>query len=460
MIKIYFDWNVLSQIKNGKHSELKEIIFNDDKLFIPFSTSHIGDILSSFKETEEQKEYIKSDLEFISNLTNNKCLVNTNKDIILDFYSPKEIFQQRIDEKESFKDLSINGLLSIFEQDESTKIIGKSFLNLLKALPIQDTFKKAFENPESSEQMEKIFPGLKENPTMEGFFESFSKMALNLNESDTYKEMRKSIQDGIGINRDRIYDTKDPYKIIDNKYQKLGVSPSDYINKSKNSPEWFDTISNEYLMLDMHGYQEDKVNIGKGRKETFKNTTEDAFHSAFASTCNFYVINDNKSYKKTRVIYEKLKINTMVLKPSEFVKYYNNYLNINNQIFNIKVPFEIIKTEKYYEEIMEDAVLRIYFVPFFFFGFFNKIMVLIPNNGNKATVLLSQNKPSNHSVYSMEISRLHNEICDLLGNDIDNLGKIKEEEFKEKEWIGRKWKIDDYAFRLIRINGEFQFYFD
>ena len=24
MIKIYFDWNVLSQIKNGKHSELKQ----------------------------------------------------------------------------------------------------------------------------------------------------------------------------------------------------------------------------------------------------------------------------------------------------------------------------------------------------------------------------------------------------------------------------------------------------
>ena len=69
----------------------------------------------------------------------------------------------------------------------------------------------------------------------------------------------------------------------------------------------------------MHGYQEDNVNTSKGRKETFKNTTEDAFHCAFASTCNFYVINDKKSYKKTKQVYEKLQINTLVFKPEEFV---------------------------------------------------------------------------------------------------------------------------------------------
>ena len=37
--------------------------------------------------------------------------------------------------------------------------------------------------------------------------------------------------------------------------------------KYKNAPEWFNKITNEYLLLDMHGYQEDKVNIKKGRKE-------------------------------------------------------------------------------------------------------------------------------------------------------------------------------------------------
>jgi hypothetical protein len=64
MIKIYFDWNVLSQIKNGNRSELKEIIFDNEKLFIPFSTAHIRDIFSRFEETNIQQEFIESDLDF------------------------------------------------------------------------------------------------------------------------------------------------------------------------------------------------------------------------------------------------------------------------------------------------------------------------------------------------------------------------------------------------------------
>lgn len=460
MIKTYFDWNVLSQIKNGDHTKLKEIILDNEKLFIPFSTSHIGDIFSSFKETNSQREYIESDLNFISELTKNKCLLNTGKDVVLDFYPPKELFKQRIEEKDLFNDLSFDGLMNIFEQDDLTKSIRKSLINLLKSIPLEESLKQAFENPESAEQMSKIFPGLRENLTMEGFFKSFSQMNLNLNESDGYQELRKTVQGGMGIKRDKIFDSKDPYKIIEDKYKKIGASPNEFIDNSKNAPEWFNEITNEYLLLDMHGYQEDKINIKKGRKETFKNTTEDAFHAAFASTCNFYIINDNKSYKKTKLIYEKLGINTIVLKPSEFVEYYQKYLDIKEAILNFRIPFEIIKTAEFYEEVMETGTLRTYCVPFFFFGFFNKIMVLIPNDGNEALILLSQNGPSNHRVYSMEIQHLYKQLCEILGDDIENLGHIKDEEFKKEEWIGRKWKLDEITFRLTRPNGRFQLYFD
>lgn len=460
MIKIYFDWNVLSQIKNGDHKELREIIFDNEKLFIPFSTSHIGDIFSSLKETDTQKDYIESDLNFISELTKDKCLFNTGKDVVLDFYSPKELFEQRIEEKDLYKDISLEGLINIFEQNDLTKGIGKSLINLLKSIPLEESFKQAFENPESAEQMDKMFPGLKENPTMEGFFKSFSKMYINLNESDGYQELRKIVQGGLGINRDKIFDSNNPFKIIDEKYKQIGTSPNQFIDNTKNAPEWFNEITNEYLLLDMHGYQEDKVNIKKGRKETFKNTTEDAFHAAFASICNFYVINDNKSYKKTKLIYEKLGINTIVLKPFEFIEYYQKYLDIKDVILNFIIPFEIIKTADFYEEIMETATLRTYYVPFFFFGFFNKIMVLIPKDGSETLILLSQNGPSNHRVYSMEIQHLYKQLCEILGEDIENLGQIKDEEFKEKEWIGRKWRLDEVTFRLTRTNGHFQLYFD
>ena len=121
MIKVYFDWNVMAQMKDGLHPELKEIVFQNDNLFKPYSTSHINDIFSSFKENNEQAELINKDLEFISSLTHDTFLFNNGKDIIIDFASPKEYYSQLVEEKDQFKDISIEGLFKHLEDDELTR---------------------------------------------------------------------------------------------------------------------------------------------------------------------------------------------------------------------------------------------------------------------------------------------------------------------------------------------------
>ncbi len=460
MIKVYFDWNVISQMKNGDHSELKEIVFNNQKLIKPYSTSHIGDIFSSFKETEKQKELINSDLEFLSKFTENHCLFNDGKEILLDYSSPIELFQQRIEEKDTFKDISLDGLNEIFSQNELTKEIGETYINLLKSISLDEPFKQAFENTESAEQLEKMFPGLKENPTMEGFFQSFNKMNIGLNEDDKYKDLRKIVQNGLGINRDKIFNIEDPYKLIDKEQKNRGFSIDEYIDNSKNAPEWFNKISNEYLLLDMFGYQEDNINVKSGRKETFKNTTEDAFHASFASTCSFYVINDKKSYNKTKKIYEKLSIKTLVLKPEEFVNYYKTYLDIEDINLNMIIPIETIKNSEYYESVEGDGKLRTYYIPYYLFDFFNKILVFIPNDNSNISILLSQNNPDNYKIYLKEIVKLVDDISKLFGSDVENIGSVNEEEFKEEKWKGRKWKQDKITYRLVLNNRYFQLYFD
>ncbi|MBK5215068.1 MAG: hypothetical protein JJE55_15590 [Flavobacteriaceae bacterium] len=460
MIKIYFDWNVLSQIRNGKHNELKDIIWDNEDLFIPFSTSHISDIFSSYNETQKQNDLINEDLEFISHLTKDKCLMNTGTEVLLDFYSPKDLFEQKIQEKDTFTDLSLDGLMKIFEEGEEVAPIASALLNMIKALPVNELFQKAFENPESSTIMEKMFPGLKEEPTMEGFFKSFSKMNANFNESDEYKDFRQMLQSGFGINRDKIFDSKEPYKTIDAVHEKLNINPLEHFDDSKYAPQWFNKITNEYLLLDMHGYQEDKVNIKKGRKETFKNTTEDSFHAAFASTCNIYVINDNKSYKKTRVIYDRLDVNTLVMKPNEFVEHYKNYLKLDSPLSNISLPFEFIQTDHFVESEKEGNIFRTYVFYQFLYNFFNKITLVKRADGGNPLLVLQQHEPSNNTVYSIEVEHLVKTINSLFGSDIENLGEVKLEELQQEIWVGRKWKLDGLILRLIRSNNEFQLYYD
>jgi hypothetical protein len=458
MIKVYLDWNVMAQIKDGNHQELKDILIDNKKLLKPYSTSHISDILSSFKDDEKQKELINQDLEFISKLTNNAFLFNDGKNIILDFALPTEYYQQRLDERDLYKDISIDGLFGRYENDELMGGLMKPYLNLLKQIPLDNIFKETFENPEASQQIETLFPGLKENPTMDGFFKAFGEMYRNLNEDDKYKDLRKIVQSGLGINRDKIFDSNNPYEILQDKYKQISNSNIQSSANDKHAPEWFNEITNEYIRLDMHGYQEDKVNVTKGRKETFKNTTEDAFHAAFASTCNFYVINDKKSYKKTKQVFEKLQINTLVLKPDEFVKYYDDYLDFEDPGLNINIPFALLQNGEYTEQQLEDAILRIYYFPFFLFGFFTKLMLLLPENEEPPILLLSRTKPTNGTTYIMEITRLANEISSLFGEDIQELGEVKEEEFAETNWVGRNWKLGNLNLRLVSTNGHFQLY--
>lgn len=458
MIKIYFDWNVLSQMKNGEFVELKEIIEGNENLLIPFSTAHIGDLSSGFEDTPEQRSYIKSDLDFISSITKNYYLHNIGKGIVIDFCSPQELFRNTISDKDAFNDISIDGLMTHFEDAGIGKLV-EPLMNMLKAIPLDKAFKQAFDNPETSESIEKMFPGLKENQTMGGVFESLSKMNLNLNEGEGYKDLREIVQNGFGINRDKIFDSENPFEAIQESHDKYGISIEQFLPKKKYGPKWFNSICDEYLQLDMHGYQEDKVSIKKRRKETFKNTTEDAFHAAFASTCNFYVINDRRSSKKVKKVYEKLNINTRVFSPEEFMDFYQKFLGNQNPETDIQIIDYVLKSGRSNDVEAKEGLYKIFDLPCFLFGFFNRIVCLFPRDRSKGVSrLLSQNKPTNYFVIPREAELLVQKLIICFGSDINDKGELQEGEFNNDFWEGRKWRFDGLILQLIAINGHVQLY--
>jgi hypothetical protein len=460
MISIYLDWNVVIQMKNGSHPELFEILKTDRFLKL-YSTSHIGDILSSYNGTQEQQELINKDLEFLSELTKDNCLSNDGKEVRLNYYQPKDLFDERINEKDLFTNFSLEKLQATLQGDETIKGLGDAYINSIKSIPLDKSFVDALNNPESAKHLETLFPGLKENPTMEGFFKSFGEMITRMNENEDYKELRKLTQSGLGINRDKIFNSQDPFSIIEKTYKKLNFDPSQYVQKDKYAPDWFDKISNEYLKLDMHGYQEDKINASKGRKETFKNTTDDSFHAAFASLCNFYVSNDSRAYSKTKKVYEKLSLNTLVFKPADFLEYYKTFLFDRPINAEIKIPVTYLSAESFTEESTDEGYIRTYHLPYFVFDFFNKMYVTLDKTKKVNMILMSRFAPTNKKItYQFEIGRLSSKIYQALGNDSDNLGQIKEDEFQAEDWTGRKWDFGDISFRLICPNGHFQLYYD
>ncbi len=330
MIKLYLDWNIMSGMKNGNFPELSAIVLNEQKFFLPYSTSHIGDIFASIKNhSEEEQRLINQDIDFIREITKNQCLFNTGEQVSINTIDPGEILDDRIREAPLFTDFSLDSLFSLINENDPMFGIVSSIKNMLASIPLEDAFKEAFENPESAEMMNKMFPGLKEEPNMNGFFKSFGKMYQNLNEKEDYKLLRDTVQK-IGVNSGHFNDNKNPYKVIQNAYDKLGAvpfNPDPYFDKNKNAPAWFNDLANSYIILDMHGYKADTVKVNDKESNTFKNTTEDASHMAFASLCDIYITNDNKNYYKTQQVYNKFKVRTKVFKPQEFINYFNTELN-------------------------------------------------------------------------------------------------------------------------------------
>lgn len=456
MIRIYLDWNVMAQMKNEQHAELQRILSDQEKFHVIYSTAHIGDIFAGFKDDAAHKKLMNEDLEFITQLTDNWCASTDTDKVVIDHRDPKYLLQERIETAVPLKQLGFGVGIN------NTEILAQlaKGKELLMNMPIHDLLKGAYQGVEGGKFMDKRYPGLRENQTMGGMIEATMAQFKRMNEATEYKEMREMVQHSLGINRDRLFDSEDPIAEIEKTYEKLGRPP--YLEDFSHVPKWYGDILNWYILLDMHGYQEDRVRVDKGRKETFRNTTNDAFHTAFASTCDFYIINDKKALKKSQAVYRKLELNTQVMKPEEFVHHYNEYMFFQNVNDHFYTMINVFKSEPY--EVLEDehSILKSWYFPFFLFDMFTRAHINYDKETRKSLYFLSKHKPTNGKwTFRMEIEKLVKMLNSIFGEDIEKLGEYDpEKEDFTNEWQGRSWNFETVVFRLAFPNGWIQLYMD
>ena len=466
MIKVYIDWNVMSGMKNGNFSELKEIFKNKEKFSLMYSTSHIGDILASNRDDQEQQDIIQQDLDFITSLTDNLCLANNGQEVYFDYMNPRELFEDQYQSNRLTDNLSIDSLFdsSLYNEDDSLNQIVELAKDQLKSIELPQDFKDIYKTPEGAEAMNKLFPGLEDDFSMDGFFKSFGMMFQNLNEKEGMKDLRAIVQN-IGINSGHFNPDKKPFDLIETAYKKKGLTDfrNTYVGQGKNAPLWFDEITNEYILLDLHGFNSDKIKVNDKEKNTFRNTTEDAAHSAFATLSDFYITNDVKNLKKTKAVYEKLEIFTKVLKPDEFVEYYKTYLNFNEISDHLESISNALRQRDLFHMEFEDEKLisLTQFSNYYFFNFFNKIILSLSKVKEiRGGFVLCKDLPSKHfQIAFVDVENLVKTFVENYGVDDNGKGYLRNEEFIEGNWEGRHWSLKVNYIKLTQINYWFQLYF-
>ncbi|ASE61826.1 Uncharacterised protein [Chryseobacterium indologenes] len=459
MIRVYIDWNVMSQMKSGQHSEFFSIISDNEKFLKPYSSSHLGDISASSQELSNM-ENIDSDLDFISNLTQNYCLFHIEGRTIFRNNPPRDLYIQDSNLSQLLDVLGIEPLSdNLDEESRNLQELLNEQITLFKNTPIDKVFQKSFENPETAHLMRSFLPELEGNYTQVGLLTAIFGMIERMNKNTAYKDLRENLQSGADIKRDQIFHSAAPYELIGKAYKKKGILAEPKSPAHEFASPWFTEISNEYIALDMHGYQEDKISINRGRKQTFRNTLEDAFHTAFASSCDFYITQDQRNCKKANAVYGKLDINTIAMSADDFLILYKKCLQFKtldflNQLLHLLKNLAPSNTSDLKSSRYDSA--------FFFFDYFNVIRLITDKSTKSPFLLLTRHLPNNSlPIFGKEAHVLVSKLQLLLGNDVDNLGKFSDPELEQIEkdcWPGRHWEYADVNIKLRAMEGHLQLY--
>ena len=382
MYRVYLDWNVISNLKRidvEKFCQLRLLIAeNKDSLLIPFTTAHIDDLKKSLKPGMSDELLLK-DLDLLSEISNNE-FINWTKDNNTEPFigKPNTFYYENKDSwiNQNSVDISnvFTSLTSTFN-DIGLNSIGKTFENMLKSMPLGDSFSK--------NEINKTFSITSDYNNMWEFLNVLAEMMNGmLNKKEDYLKLRDNVQNNglfdivknsANWEDDKVFDN------IDEILKSIGVQQttielSDIVVKElkKNKATIYDKFTTLYLYLDIIGYKSDKLSKPMN---TMTNITNDGLHSFYGAHCEYIITDDKNLARKSKAIYHKLELPTKVLSTSEFVESFNeiiphkykDYSDFISDLINIISPENLIE-ENDYENGSKASIFKI---PHLAFDFFN-----------------------------------------------------------------------------------------
>lgn len=459
MIRIYLDWNVISNLKRSEFKEIKDFISKHKRyLQFPYSPAHFSDLMKSYTPNNE---HFNTDLETLDYLSEKHLLRLGENGIEPLFGTPKEYFEGEKD-KEDITELM--NMEKVFQDlDNALADIGLGKMGgLMKSLfQLQPSGIELTE--ENRDIMKKMFPNIESNPSMWDLMKGigpFSKKLLQ--DGNYYKDFRKTIADqGFKLEANSgnwSYDTV--IQNIDDFLIKLGTKMTylEYVEttfKDRKEPiNQYEYYTTAYLMLDMIGYKVDKL---PKPTDNMQNIQADGEHSFYGAHCDYFVAMDKKLRIKSKVLYNEFNISTKIIEPKELISELTkvlddvskkeNFLDEAISFCNKDCLIESDPAEN--DESIESYAFKL---PKFYFNYFNYVVY---NNYPKQEgfVLTFRKVFKNFSrfIYYTESETLIDTICEYFGYEDSNELELKKQEFvfSEKE-VTFDWNFEGGLIRLER----------
>jgi hypothetical protein len=459
MIRIYLDWNVISNLKRPELKELKDFISKHKRhLLFPYSPAHFSDLMKSFTPNNE---FFNADLDTLEYLSN-KHLLRWGKDGIEPLFgTPKEYFEGEKEKEDLTELMDIEKVFQDIDDASLDQGLGKVGGILKSLFQMQPSGIEITE--ENKDIMKKMFPNLRSDSTMWDLMKDIGPFSQKLlQDGDYYRDFRNTIaQKGFKLESNSgnwSYDNV--IKNIDDFLLRLGTKMSylEYVETTfkhkKEQTNQFEYYTTAYLMLDMIGYKADRL---PKPTDNMQNIQTDAEHSFYGAHCDYFVVIDKKLRIKSKVLYNEFSVQTKIIEPKDLISELNKIIDdIENkdsflqEAINFCNNESLIETHLDEEENMETYAFKL---PKFYFNYFN--YVLYTNYPIQEGFILTFRKVfKNFSrfIYYTECENLIDSICKCFGYD-----DIKELELKKKEFVyGDKEVTFDWNFEggIIRLQKE------
>lgn len=460
MIRVYFDWNVISNLKRPEFKELNDFITeHKDRLLFPYSPAHFKDLMKSYSP---DNIHFNTDLEKLDYLSGKHLIRWREKGIEPLFGTPQEYFESEKEKEDDsiFEDFDFEKMFS--KLDENTQELGLGNIGqLMKTLyQLQPAGIEVTE--ENREMLLKMFPNLNNNSTMWDLMKDFGPFMDNfLNNGDYYKDFRKSLgESGFKLEAnagnwepDQVVKNIDNFLLSKNTKMTFLEYVETTLKSQKESYTYYDFYTTAYLMLDMMGYKADGL---PKPTDNMQNIQTDGEHSFYGGHCDYFVAIDKKLRTKSKVLYNEFNLPVPILTPEEFLKQIKSAIHyktaIENFISEALVFFKEEYVEKTYPATEENEPFSMVAkLPVFYFDFFN-YGIFQYYKEQQSVMLTFKRAFQNYSrfIYYTEAEKLVEEICNFFGNYKKEEVEAKKKEFASGDLsVELSWQFNGASVKLL-----------
>lgn len=312
-MNVYFDLNIFDRIeKKYNFPEQEKIIYSElesliveEQITVPYSNAHLNDL---FRGYQKNPNFIEGHLKNIERLTKNLCICQywNQKQAVWHFREIFEFFEEKKSDWE-------------FEPETFEELFTQSGLpNLLlpyKFVKLDESWKQAYNYDPMFKLM---FPKSKKENTVYAVMEDIYEFQKRLkSDYSLYKKFKSHL--GKSINK--LKNSREYLNSIKQNFNELpkhlDIFELSELHAPKNKyvkNEAYSKILDVFYKYDLKGYKTDA---------NYNNMFDDSLHTFYAAHCDFFVTNDDRCKYKAEKTYERLKINTIVIKADEYMKMKN-----------------------------------------------------------------------------------------------------------------------------------------